>query len=83
MRVLSGVYCIHMHSVPAYDSDGISTFACRSRRENYRLRHYRVPLALDLRPPVVSVDDRGQRSVTLSHNEGYLLCGVDCFRERI
>ena len=55
--VLSGGYCIHMRSVPIYDSDGISPIACHSQGENSRPRHYRGPLALDLRPLIVSADE--------------------------
>ena len=74
---------MHLRSVPVYDSDVISPIVCRSKGEVSRPRHDRGPLALDLRPPVASVDDRGQRSVSLSHTKDFLLHNVDCFGYRL
>ena len=59
LAILSGGYCIHMRSVPSYDSDDISPIACRSQGVVSLPRHYKGTLALDLRPLIVSVDDVG------------------------
>ena len=58
-EVVSRGYCINIRIVPSYDSDGISPINCRSQGVVTRPRHYRGPLALDLRQLIVSVDDMG------------------------
>ena len=58
-EVLSEGHCIRMHNVPACDSDVIEPIACRSQGEVSRPRLGRGPLAPDLRPLFVYVDDTG------------------------
>ena len=57
--VMSREHCIHMHSVAACDSDDILAIACHWQGKDSHPRHERVPLSLDLRRLVVSVDDAG------------------------
>ena len=48
----------HKRSGPSFDSDYTSVLACTLESEIARSLHRRGPLALDLRHPVVLVDDR-------------------------